>query len=102
MPDSNNYTYFDLLHGLTVFLGAAVPSEELAGDEFSSQVLSDYNSVDVMLDVSIDNKAWYPDLGYVAATNLNRLKNILSSEGYNVVSPELHASTCFQNAFNTL
>lgn len=47
-----------------------------------------------MVDVSIDNQAWYPDLGYVAATDNNRLKNILNSEGYSVVgSPRLPTHT---------
>ena len=58
---------------------------ELATDEFSEQVLADYSSVDVIVDVSMDNKAWFPDLGYVAATNHNRLRNIMNSQGYNVV-----------------
>lgn len=58
----------------------------MTGDDFSCQVLADFNSVDVLVDVSIDNKAWFPELGYVAATTHDRLKNVMNSEGYNVVS----------------
>lgn len=60
---------------------------ELASDDYSSQFLSDFNSVDAMLDVSIDNNAWFPEWGYVGATNHDRLRNILNSEGYSVVRP---------------
>ena len=63
-----------------------MPPAQLASDSYSDNVLSDYNSVDVILDVSIDNHAWYPDLGYVAATDHSRLKNIMNAEGYKVVS----------------
>jgi len=66
--------------------GIAVSAADLTGDEFSRQVLADFNSVDVLVDVSIDNKAWFPELGYVAATTHDRLKNVMNSEGYNVVS----------------
>ena len=47
---------------------------------------ADYNSVDVQVNVTIDNTAWYPDLGYVVKTNHNRLANSASSEGFRVVS----------------
>ena len=58
----------------------------LTGDAVSDSLFSNYNSVDVQVTVTIDNKAWYPDLGSVATTNHNRLANILNSEGYIVVS----------------
>ena len=58
----------------------------LTGDAVSDSLFSNYNSVDVQVTVSIDNKAWYPDLGSVATINHNRLANILNSEGYIVVS----------------
>ena len=64
----------------------AVDTELLLRDNISSTLYSNYDSVDVHLDVTIDNKAWYPDLGYVAKTNHNRLANILTSDGYKVVS----------------
>ncbi len=72
-------------------LGAAVEPGLLAGDAMSDGPLSDYSSVDVHLNVTIDNKAWYPDLGYVAATNHDRLANILTSEGFTVVSSMCHS-----------
>ena len=71
----------------SVHCGTAVSAAKLAGDDYSSQFLSEFNSVDALLDVSIDNKAWFPEWGYVGATNHDRLKNILKSEGYSVVSP---------------
>ena len=54
-------------------------------------MLADYNAVDVSLNITIDNQAWYPDLGNVAKTNHNRLANIMTSQGYTVVSSYLHA-----------
>ena len=72
--------------------GPAVAAADLTGDDFSSQVLADFNSVDVLIDVSIDNTAWFPELGYLAATTHDRLKNIMNSEGYDVVTT---SSVCF-------
>ena len=66
--------------------GTAVSAADLTGDDFSRQVLADFNSVDVLVDVSIDNTAWFPEMGYLAATTHDRLKNIMNSEGYNVVN----------------
>lgn len=63
----------------------AVDAQLLAGDDYSSSMLVDYNSVDIHLNVTINNKAWYPDLGYVARVNHNRLANKMQSEGFNVV-----------------
>ena len=53
----------------------------------------DYNSVDIHLKVTIDNKAWYPDLGYVARVNHNRLASKMQSEGFNVVCAP-HFTSC--------
>lgn len=64
-------------------------SQLLAGDDFSWQMLTGYDSIDIHLNVTIDNKAWYPDLGNVARTNHDRLANKMQSEGFNVVSPQL-------------
>lgn len=55
-------------------------------------MLADYSSIDIHVNVTIDNKAWYPDLGYVARTNHNRLANKLQSEGFNVVGASLITS----------
>lgn len=63
----------------------AVSPEQLAGNATSDRLYLNYNSVDVSLDVTINNKAWYPDLGSVASTNHNRLANILTGEGFTVV-----------------
>lgn len=49
-------------------------------------MLSKYNSLDVSLDVSIDNRAWFPDLGFEAQTNHERLVNLMHSGGFDVVS----------------
>ena len=87
---------FKVLHRLYCFLElcwSAVSAVDLAGDDFSRQVLSAYNSLNVQVDFSIDNRAWYPDLGNVAATNYNRMKNILSSAGHQVVCSKLAAIT---------
>ncbi len=72
----------------------AVSPRELAGEATSDSLYLDYNSVDVYLNVTINNKAWYPDLGSVASTNHNRLANILTGEGFPVVrmfQPALYA-----------
>ncbi len=74
------------LHNADPLFGIAVLAADLVGDDFSSQVLADFNSVDVLIDVSIDNTAWFPELGYLAATTHDRLKNIMKSEGYDVVT----------------
>ena len=63
----------------------AVSPEQLAGNATSDRLYLNYNSVDVSLNVTINNKAWYPDLGSVASTNHNRLANILTGEGFTVV-----------------
>ncbi len=63
----------------------AVSPEQLAGNAASDRLYLNYNSVDVYLNVTINNKAWYPDLGSVASTNHNRLANILTGEGFTVV-----------------
>ena len=65
---------------------AAVSPEYLTGDPSLDDVYANYNSVDVHLNVTIDNLAWYPDLGYVVKTNHNRLANSASSDGFRVVS----------------
>ena len=64
----------------------AVKPELLAGDPSLDNLYANYNSVDVQVNVTIDNAAWYPDLGYVVKTNHNRLANSASSEGFRVVS----------------
>ena len=64
---------------------AAVSPEELARDEPSARELQQYNSLDVAVDVSIDNRAWFPDLGSVSETNLDRLTNLMRSDGFDVV-----------------
>ncbi len=74
------------LYDADPLFGTAVSAADLTGDDFSSQVLADFNSVDVLIDVSIDNTAWFPELGYLAATTHDRLKNIMNSEGYDVVN----------------
>ncbi|KAL0053929.1 hypothetical protein WJX82_001314 [Trebouxia sp. C0006] len=66
--------------------GERVSPEQLAGNATSDRLYLNYNSVDVSLDVTINNKAWYPDLGSVASTNHNRLANILTGEGFTVVA----------------
>ena len=63
----------------------AVSPEQLAGNATSDRLYLNYNSVDVSLDVTINNKAWYPDLGSVTSSNHNRLANILTGEGFTVV-----------------
>ena len=63
----------------------AVSPEQLANNATSDMLYLNYNSVDVHLNVTINNKAWYPDLGSVASTNHNRLANILTGEGFTVV-----------------
>ncbi|DBA88396.1 TPA: hypothetical protein ACH3X2_004890 [Trebouxia sp. C0005] len=87
------YSYHGHLHSFavstaapTMLDGQAVSAEALTEDDFSCQVLADFDSVNVLIEVSIDNKAWFPELGYMAATTHDRLKNIMNSEGYNVVS----------------
>lgn len=67
-------------------MAAAVSPVELAQDSFSKAVLSDYNSLDVALDVSIDNRAWWPDLGSVSQNDHHRLTNLMQSDGFDVVS----------------
>jgi len=42
----------------------AVSPEQLAGNATCDKLYLNYNSVDV----TINNKAWYPDLGSVAST----------------------------------
>ncbi len=74
------------LYNADPLFGIVVSAADLTGDDFSSQVLVDFNSVDVLVDVSIDNTAWFPEMGYLAATTHDRLKNIMNSEGYNVVN----------------
>lgn len=69
----------------------AVDPQLLVEDDYSRQMLAGYNSLWIHLNVTIDNQAWYPDLGYVARTNHNRLANKLQSEGFNVVS---HCKCC--------
>lgn len=65
---------------------AAVSGENLSHDNFSASVLSDYSSLDVAVDVSIDNKAWWPDLGSVSQNDHHRLTNLMQSDGFDVVS----------------
>lgn len=88
-----SYSFLGRLHSVSASIaaptrldGKAVSAADLAGDYFSRQVLSAYNSLSVQVDFSIDNRACYPDLGNVAATNYNRMKNILSSAGHQVVA----------------
>ena len=64
---------------------AAVSPEEPAQDESSARELQHYNSLDVAVDVSIDNRAWFPDLGSVSETNLDRLTSLMRSDGFDVV-----------------
>lgn len=66
--------------------GQLVSPEQLANNATSDMLYLNYNSVDVYLNVTINNKAWYPDLGSVASTNHNRLANILTGEGCTVVA----------------
>ena len=67
----------------------AVDPGLLANDTYSQQMLSAYNSLNVRVNITIDNQAWYPDLGSVGRANHNRLANKLQSEGFNVVSRQL-------------
>ena len=67
----------------------AVDPGLLANDTYSQQVLSAYNSLNVLVNVTIDNQAWYPDLGSVGRANHYRLASKLQSEGFNVVSRQL-------------
>lgn len=72
-------------HAAPVFLdGQPVSPVEMAQDSFSRTVLSDYNSLDVALDVSIDNRAWWPDLGSVSQNDHHRLTNLMQSDGFDV------------------
>ena len=59
----------------------------LEGDTFSYTQLANYSSVTVLFNVSIDNKAWFPDLGSVVRTNHDRLCSIVEAMGIPVVSP---------------
>ena len=83
-------------------LDAAVEPQELDQDEFSAAVLSDYNSLDVAVDVSkevIDNNAWFPDLGSVSETNHERLTNLMRSDGFDVVIARLHTANASQSCY---
>ena len=64
----------------------AVDPVLLQEDAFSIQKLQAYNSINVRVNVSIDNKASQPDLGNVATTNHNRLASRMFGDGFNVVS----------------
>ena len=77
---------------LKPLLAAAVSPPELQRDEFSARLLSDYNSLDVAVDVSIDNRAWFPDLGSVSETNHERLTNLMRCDGFDVVSAQVRGS----------
>lgn len=66
--------------------GQPVDPGLLANDTYSQQMLSAYNSLNVRVNITIDNQAWYPDLGSVGRANHNRLANKLQSEGFNVVA----------------
>lgn len=80
-------------------LDAAVELQELDQDEFSAAVLSDYDSLDVAVDVSIDKNAWFPDLGSVSDTNHERLTNLMRSDGFDVVSARLHTANASQSCY---
>ena len=69
----------------------AVDPVLLETDAFSTQMLQAYNSINVHVHVSIDNKANQPDLGNVARTNHNRLTSRSVADGFNVVSLALQA-----------
>lgn len=67
----------------------AVEPGLLVNDTYSQQMLSAYNSLNVRVNITVDNQAWYPDLGSVGRANHNRLASKLQSEGFNVVSRHL-------------
>ena len=69
----------------------AVDPVLLEADAFSTKMLQAYNSINVHVNVSIDNKANQPDLGNVARTNHNRLTSRSVADGFNVVSLALQA-----------
>ena len=71
---------------LALPLLSAVDKSLLAGDTFSNTALQNYSSVTVHFNISIDNTAWYPNLGSVVKTNHDRLSTIMRSMGYSVVS----------------
>ena len=71
----------------------AVDPKLLEGDDFSNQMLPAYTSINVHVNVSIDNKANQPDLGNVARTNHNRLASRSQADGFNVVSSAM--ISCF-------
>ncbi|DBB13341.1 TPA: hypothetical protein ACH3X3_005076 [Trebouxia sp. C0006] len=51
----------------------------------SDRLYLNYNSVNESLDVTTNNKAWYPDLGSVVSTHHNRMANILTGESFTVL-----------------
>ena len=101
-PACDNIDVEDGLHDRfpTTPAAAAVSPEESAQDEASARELQQYNSLDVAVDVSIDNRAWFPDLGSVSETNLDRLTSLMRSDGFDVVRAVplcIHLSTWVLN-----
>lgn len=78
----------------------AVDEAILAGDSFSNTVLQDYSSVTAHVNVSIDNSAWYPDLGSAANATHDWLVDELHSKGFSVV--RAHSATALLLEFQML
>ncbi|KAL0043205.1 hypothetical protein WJX82_008845 [Trebouxia sp. C0006] len=65
--------------------GSVSAQNSLPAPATSDRLYLNYNSVNESLDVTTNNKAWYPDLGSVVSTHHNRMANILTGESFTVL-----------------